>query len=249
MWKSERIKVCDLTDHGRAERIQGAGARGSRVAPGQRDPAQRERLFRHGGARPPIAAMISFIDDHREVYGVVLREPQDEADLQGAAIAPSTDDVHAAPTCPIPTSSRFVRAVTPRSDQIQRVFEANSASYGVRKIWRQLAREGIVTARCTVARRMRKMGPGGGAWQDRAQRDRPCAPAQSTTEAIAAKAEPCGDQRRPTMHRRMPSSRLSRRSRGTDVVSPGVRAMAPTTRRKVRRSDGPGTVGDGRALP
>ncbi len=64
----------------------------------------------------------------------------------------------------VPTREAAVRA---RSDaalmiEIQRVFEANFRVYGVRKIWRQLAREGIVTARCTVARLMRRMGFGGG---------------------------------------------------------------------------------------
>ena len=38
------------------------------------------------------------------------------------------------------------------------MFEANFCVYGVRKLWRQLAREGIVVARCTVARLMRAMG-------------------------------------------------------------------------------------------
>ena len=33
---------------------------------------------------------------------------------------------------------------------IRRVFEANFCVYGVREVWRQLGREGIVTARCTV---------------------------------------------------------------------------------------------------
>ena len=42
--------------------------------------------------------------------------------------------------------------------EIRRVFEANFGVYGVRKIWRQLAREGIVAARCTVARLMHAMG-------------------------------------------------------------------------------------------
>ncbi len=42
--------------------------------------------------------------------------------------------------------------------QVRRVFEANFGVYGVRKIWRQLAREGIAVARCTVARLMRQMG-------------------------------------------------------------------------------------------
>ena len=38
------------------------------------------------------------------------------------------------------------------------MFEANFAVYGVRKVWRQLGREGIAVARCTVARLMRQMG-------------------------------------------------------------------------------------------
>lgn len=42
--------------------------------------------------------------------------------------------------------------------EIRRVFEANFHVYGVRKVWRQLGREGIVVARCTVARLMRAMG-------------------------------------------------------------------------------------------
>jgi putative transposase len=42
--------------------------------------------------------------------------------------------------------------------EIRRVFEANFRVYGVRKVWRQLSREGISTARCTVARLMRRMG-------------------------------------------------------------------------------------------
>jgi putative transposase len=42
--------------------------------------------------------------------------------------------------------------------QIRQVFEADFGVYGVRKIWRQLSREGIAVARCTVARLMRQMG-------------------------------------------------------------------------------------------
>ncbi len=42
--------------------------------------------------------------------------------------------------------------------EIRRVFEANFCVYGVRKVWRQLGREGIDIARCTVARLMRIMG-------------------------------------------------------------------------------------------
>lgn len=42
--------------------------------------------------------------------------------------------------------------------EIRRVFEANFDVYGVRKVWRQLGREGTSVARCTVARLMRQMG-------------------------------------------------------------------------------------------
>src|SRR5436305_334213 len=43
-------------------------------------------------------------------------------------------------------------------DAIQRVWEANFRVYGVAKVWRQLRREGIPVARCTVARLMRALG-------------------------------------------------------------------------------------------
>jgi len=38
------------------------------------------------------------------------------------------------------------------------VYEENFGVYGIRKFWRQLLREGIAVARCTVARLMRTMG-------------------------------------------------------------------------------------------
>ena len=45
--------------------------------------------------------------------------------------------------------------------EIRRVWEENFRVYGVRKVWRQLRREGIAVARCTVARLMRQMGLAG----------------------------------------------------------------------------------------
>ncbi|EDT8148278.1 IS3 family transposase, partial [Salmonella enterica subsp. diarizonae] len=42
--------------------------------------------------------------------------------------------------------------------EIQRVYDENHSVYGVRKVWRQLLREGISVARCTVARLMTVMG-------------------------------------------------------------------------------------------
>jgi transposase InsO family protein len=43
-------------------------------------------------------------------------------------------------------------------DEIQRVWDANHQVYGPRKVWRQLRRDGIVVARCTIERLMRAMG-------------------------------------------------------------------------------------------
>src|SRR5260370_822067 len=56
--------------------------------------------------------------------------------------------------CTVETLRTWMR----RSGEIRRVFEARFRVYGVRKVWRQLVREGIRAARCTVARVMRQMG-------------------------------------------------------------------------------------------
>ncbi|QGH88095.1 IS3 family transposase (plasmid) [Shigella dysenteriae] len=45
--------------------------------------------------------------------------------------------------------------------EILRVYDGNHQVYGVRKVWRQLLREGIRVARCTVARLMAVMGLAG----------------------------------------------------------------------------------------
>lgn len=42
--------------------------------------------------------------------------------------------------------------------EIARVFDENFAVYGVRKVWRQLRREGLDIARCTIERLMKDMG-------------------------------------------------------------------------------------------
>ena len=95
--------------------------------------------------------MIAFIDEHRGAYGV-------EPICSVLRIAPSTYYAHAARRAdPDKLPSRARRDVALKGE-IRRVFEANFRVYGVRKIWRQLAREGIGAARCTVARLMRAMG-------------------------------------------------------------------------------------------
>src|SRR3954470_1539231 len=98
--------------------------------------------------------MIAFIDEHRADHGV-------EPICRVLPVAPSTYHAHAARRADpdrLPARARRDAVLTA---EIRRVYEANFRVYGVRKLWRQLAREGIVTARCTVARLMRVMGLAG----------------------------------------------------------------------------------------
>jgi putative transposase len=98
--------------------------------------------------------MIAFIDEHRDAYGV-------EPICKVLPIAPSTYRSYAARRAdPARQPVRERRDAALRID-IGRVFDANFRVYGVRKIWRQLQREGIYVARCTVARLMRDMGLAG----------------------------------------------------------------------------------------
>lgn len=95
--------------------------------------------------------MIAFIDDHRDKHGV---EPICEV----LPIAPATYYDHLAKLAdPARLSDRAKRDADLRP-HIQRVFNANWQVYGVRKVWRQLRREGFDVARCTVARLMKAMG-------------------------------------------------------------------------------------------
>ena len=95
--------------------------------------------------------MIAFIDDHREAHGV-------EPICKVLPIAPSTYRAQAArrrDPAKLPARAKRDAALMP---EIERVFEENFRVYGVRKVWRQLKREGHDLARCTVARLMRSMG-------------------------------------------------------------------------------------------
>ena len=137
-----------------AAQSEGAGTREPRAAPGQRDSAQGVGIFCSGGARPPVQAMIAFIDDQRAVHGV-------EPICKVLPIAPSTYHAHVAQRRdPLRLSARARRDAALKIE-VRRVFEANFRVYGVRKVWRQLQREGFDVARCTVARLMRAMGLAG----------------------------------------------------------------------------------------
>jgi putative transposase len=93
--------------------------------------------------------MTRFIDAHRERFGVepICRELQ---------VAPSS--YYAARQRP-----RSARAVRDEALEVKlrHVHAAEFGVYGARKLWRQLQREGIGVARCTVERLMRELGLAG----------------------------------------------------------------------------------------
>jgi putative transposase len=95
--------------------------------------------------------MIAFIDAHRGDYGV-------EPICRVLPIAPSTYHDHAVKQrdpSRLPARAQRDLALKP---EILRVHAENFGVYGVRKVWRQMQREGFGIARCTVERLMRELG-------------------------------------------------------------------------------------------
>jgi putative transposase len=95
--------------------------------------------------------MVSFIDTNRDVYGV-------ESICKQLPIAPSVYYEHKARQVDperLPPRLRRDEALVP---QIRRVHQENFGVYGARKVWRQLGREDVEVARCTVERLMRSLG-------------------------------------------------------------------------------------------
>ena len=95
--------------------------------------------------------MVSYIDDHRDVYGV-------EPICRVLPIAPSTYFEHKAKDANPDRCSARAKHDVILCDHILRVWQEHFRVYGVRKVWRQLKREGFDIARCTVERLMRQMG-------------------------------------------------------------------------------------------
>jgi len=97
---------------------------------------------------------VAFIDAHRDAYGV-------EPICRVLPIAPSTYYEHKA--CEADRERRSERAKRDEwlCGEIERVWNANHRAYGPRKVYRQLRREKIVVARCTIERLMRGMGLSG----------------------------------------------------------------------------------------
>ncbi|WP_431436289.1 IS3-like element IS1203 family transposase [Escherichia coli] len=115
---------------------------------------QASAYFCEGGVRPPLEKMMPLLDKLREQYGV----------------GPVCSELHIAPStyyhCQQQRHHPDKRSVRAQHDdwlkrEIQRVYDENHQVYGVRKVWRQLLREGIRVARCTVARLMAVMGLAG----------------------------------------------------------------------------------------
>ncbi|MEL2625815.1 IS3 family transposase [Escherichia coli] len=115
---------------------------------------QASAYFGEGGVRPPLEKMMPLLDKLREQYGV----------------GPLCSELHIAPStyyhCQQQRHHPDKRCTRAQRDdwlkrEIQRVYDENHQVYGVRKVWRQLLREGIRVARCTVARLMAVMGLAG----------------------------------------------------------------------------------------
>jgi len=95
--------------------------------------------------------MVSFIDDHREEYGV-------EPICRVLPIAPSTYYAHKERQARPETRSRRSLRDEMLRDRIDRTWRENFEVYGVRKMWKELKRQEEPVARCTVHRLMRQMG-------------------------------------------------------------------------------------------
>ena len=95
--------------------------------------------------------MLAFIDTHQDQYGV-------ESICKLLPIAPSTYYEHKSrQRDPKRIPKRLQRDAELRGS-IRRIWDENFRAYGARKVWRQLQREHIPVARCTVERLMRREG-------------------------------------------------------------------------------------------
>ena len=95
--------------------------------------------------------MVSFIDAHRGMHGV-------EPICSVLPVAPSTSYSHLAKRADPARQSDRARRDDALRPEILRVLEENYRVYGVRKVWRQLRREGFDIARCSVGRLMKGLG-------------------------------------------------------------------------------------------
>jgi len=99
--------------------------------------------------------MVRFIDEHRGKFGV-------EPICAVLPIAPSLYHERKARDRDPHRRPARTRRDESLGEHVGRVWRENREVYGVRKVWKQLRREGQAVARCTVARLMRRLGQAGG---------------------------------------------------------------------------------------
>jgi len=92
-----------------------------------------------GNRVAPTEVMVSFIDEHRDEYGV-------EPIFEQLPIAPSTFYDHQAKRIDPERQSDRAKRDDALCLDIQRVWEVNFRVYGARKVWLQLNREDIPVA-------------------------------------------------------------------------------------------------------
>ena len=95
--------------------------------------------------------MNAYIDQHLETYGV-------EPICKVLQIAPSCYWRHAAQMHEPALRCDRAKHDDELIPQVQRIWHANMQVYGADKVWKQMNREGIAVARCTVERLMRRLG-------------------------------------------------------------------------------------------
>jgi len=94
---------------------------------------------------------MAFIDRHRATFGV-------EPICKALQVAPSGYHLHAARQKNPALHSARARRDDVLMPEVRRVWEVNLEVYGADKVWRQMNREGIQVARCTVERLMGRLG-------------------------------------------------------------------------------------------
>jgi putative transposase len=95
--------------------------------------------------------MVAFLDQHRDTYGV-------ESICDTLPMAPSTYFLYKAEQADPERRCARARRDDELCVEIRRVWDAHHQVYGPRKVWRQLRREQIKVAHCTVRRLMRALG-------------------------------------------------------------------------------------------
>ena len=93
----------------------------------------------------------AFVDEHRDRFGV-------EPICKVLQFAPSAYRRHAARQRNPALISRRAQRDSELMRHVRRVWDSNMQVYGADKVWKQMHREGIRVARCTVERLMRSMG-------------------------------------------------------------------------------------------